>query len=152
MEQTQTHPKPDMIPRALIRALLALVLSVLAIVTFARLTDQPLSATPPQSPVAQERSLILSTNDLSGAARVFGADGTLLISLDPEEGGFIAGVARVLERERNKARVAQNTPITLTRGTNGRLSIHDPSTGWRADLMGFGADNAKAFARLLALN
>jgi hypothetical protein len=33
---------------------------------------------------------------------------------------------------------------------NGRLSIHDPSTGWRADLMGFGADNAAAFAKLLA--
>ena len=28
-------------------------------------------------------------------------------------------------------------------------SIHDPTTDWRADLMGFGADNARAFAKLL---
>jgi hypothetical protein len=30
------------------------------------------------------------------------------------------------------------------------MAITDPSTGWSADLMGFGADNASAFARLLA--
>jgi hypothetical protein len=32
---------------------------------------------------------------------------------------------------------------------NNRLEIFDPSTGWGADLMGFGADNSAAFARLL---
>jgi hypothetical protein len=35
------------------------------------------------------------------------------------------------------------------RHENGRLGIADPATGWSADLMGFGLDNARAFARLL---
>ena len=46
--------------------------------------------------------------------------------------------------------VALTGPLTLVRYDNGRIAIHDPSTGWSADLMGFGIDNAKAFARLLA--
>jgi hypothetical protein len=29
------------------------------------------------------------------------------------------------------------------------VSLHDPSTDWSADLMGFGADNTRAFATLL---
>jgi len=40
--------------------------------------------------------------------------------------------------------------VALVAYDTGRISIHDPSTGWSADLMGFGADNARAFARLLA--
>jgi hypothetical protein len=40
--------------------------------------------------------------------------------------------------------------VELMRHENGRFTISDPSTGWRADLMGFGRDNARAFAKLLA--
>ena len=77
-------------------------------------------------------------------------DGTLLAALSPEAGGFIAGMHRVILRERTKHRVALEGPVTLQAFENGRMAIHDPSTGWGADLMGFGADNAGAFARLLA--
>ena len=78
------------------------------------------------------------------------ADGTLIADLNPKEGGFISGVWRVIQRERTKHRVALSGPLTLVRYDNGRIAIPDPSTGWSADLMGFGIDNAKAFARLLA--
>ena len=40
-------------------------------------------------------------------------------------------------------------PLVLELNAVHRLSIHDPTTDWRADLMGFGADNARAFAKLL---
>jgi putative photosynthetic complex assembly protein len=87
---------------------------------------------------------------MSGAATVRNLDGTLVADLTPDKGGFISGVWRVIQRERTKHRVALDGPVTLIRKDNGRVSIQDPSTGWSADLMGFGADNARAFARLLA--
>lgn len=140
-----------MIPRVLIRAMLGLVLATLAIATFARVTDRPLVSTPPVSPVKAEASLILDADASSGAAKVFLANGSLLADLDARSGGFIAGVNRVIHRERSKHRVAQGAPILLQAYENGRMAITDPETGWSADLMGFGETNAAAFARLLAM-
>jgi putative photosynthetic complex assembly protein len=155
MTQTDTQPAirtpqdRDLIPRLMVRAMLGLVLAVLALVTYARLTDRPLISTPPEGAVVHERSLMLA-GDMSGAVTVTAPDGTLIADLGPEQGGFISGVWRVIERERTKHRAAMDGPVTVMRHDTGRISIHDPSTGWSADLMGFGADNAKAFARLLA--
>ncbi|EPX75994.1 photosynthetic complex assembly protein PuhC [Salipiger mucosus] len=139
----------ELVPRALVRAVGALVLSVLALVTLYRLTDRPVIAAPPQGDIAVERSVILS-GDLSGAASVTAPDGRPIAELGPEEGGFVSGVWRVIRRERINHRVPLDGPVTLLGHRSGRVSIHDPATGWSADLMGFGADNARAFARLLA--
>ena len=138
----------DLIPRAMIRAMFALVVAVLVLVTAAKITDRPLIATVPEGAVTFERSVLIS-GDLSGSATIRNLDGSLVADLDPEAGGFISGVWRVVLRERTKRRVALDGPVTLLRYDTGRISIHDPSTGWSADLMGFGADNARAFARLL---
>lgn len=142
------HEEPDMVPVALVRAMTALVLVILALTSFWVWTDRPLEALPPESPVAEERTIFLS-GELSGAARVLDQNGTVIVDFGPQEGGFIAGVARVLERERTNARQPLDGPVRLVAYENGRMGIFDPSTGWRADLMGFGADNAAAFARLL---
>ncbi|MEM7720565.1 MAG: photosynthetic complex assembly protein PuhC [Pseudomonadota bacterium] len=149
---TKVYASEDrMIPKFLIRSMLALVLATLAIATFARVTDRPLVSTPPISEVKAEAALILEADASSGAAKVSLADGSLLADLSPEEGGFIAGVNRVIVRERTKHRVAQGAPILLQAFENGRMAITDPETGWSADLMGFGETNAAAFARLLAM-
>jgi hypothetical protein len=42
-----------------------------------------------------------------------------------------------------------NGPVLLQLRESNRLSLYDPSTGWSAELMGFGADNTRSFARLL---
>ena len=154
MAQAHTKVYADedrMIPKVLIRAMLALVLATLAIATFARVTDRPLVSTPPVSPVKAQAALILEADAASGAATVLLADGSVLVELAPEEGGFIAGVNRVIVRERTKHRAAQGAPILLQAFENGRMAITDPETGWSADLMGFGETNAAAFARLLAM-
>jgi putative photosynthetic complex assembly protein len=156
MTQIDTHGQArrnphdkELIPRVMTRAMLALVLTVLALVTYARVTDRPLIATPPEGNIVVSRDVILS-GDLSGSATVLNLDGTVVADLTPDQGGFISGVWRVVLRERTKHRVALDGPVTLIRRDNGRVEIQDPSTGWGADLMGFGADNARAFARLLA--
>ncbi|MFZ5963558.1 photosynthetic complex assembly protein PuhC [Thalassococcus sp. BH17M4-6] len=141
-------PARDLVPRIMVRAMFGLVALCLVIVSFAVWTGRPVTSTPPASDVVAERFLYLS-GDLAGSARVLDATGTVIADLTPQEGGFIAGVARVLDRERTKARQPLDGPVRVVRTANGRLAIFDPSTGWHADLMGFGADNAAAFARLL---
>ncbi|KNG93756.1 photosynthetic complex assembly protein PuhC [Pseudaestuariivita atlantica] len=148
MADTRSHDTP-VIPPFMGKAMLGLVLGALVVASYARLTDRPLSATPPVSEVAMSRDVILRA-DQSGRIIVLDPMGSAIAHLDEAKGGFIAGVARVLQRERTKAGTDLNGPVTVSRHENGRLSITDPSTGWSADLMGFGADNARAFARLLA--
>ena len=149
--QTKVYADEDrMIPKVLIRAMLGLVLATLAIATFARVTDRPLVSQPPVSPVKAEVAIVIDADASSGAATVHLADGAPLAAFGPQEGGFIAGMYRVIHRERTKHRVTTNGPVILQAYENGRMGLIDPSTGWRADLMGFGADNSEAFARLLA--
>lgn len=139
----------EMIPSLLLRAMLFLVVAVLVIVAFARLTDRPLEATRPEGvPIAAERSIQIF-GDMSGAARVLDADGTLIAELSSEEGGFIAGMSRVLHRERMKIGVPDEAPVRLVRFADGHLVLFDDTTGWTAVIEGFGADNKAAFARLL---
>jgi len=98
--------------------------------------------------VVIEKVLYLEGN-MSGSAQVFAEDKSLIAAYTPEEGGFLSGIWRVLQRERTNARVALDGPVIVRARENNRLEIFDPSTGWGADLMGFGADNSAAFARLL---
>jgi putative photosynthetic complex assembly protein len=144
----KTRPEVDLIPRFLGRTLTAVVLTCLALVTMATLTDRPLEATPPVLPIVAERMIILS-GDMSGAARVLDTNGQMIAELTPEQGGFIAGVYRVLVRERSKHGVALDAPVRLIRTEGNRIAIYDDTTGWSADLMGFGLTNTRAFARLL---
>ena len=142
------QPQAEKIPTILMRAVAFLILCSLTIVTAATITGRPVSSTPPASPVVAETQFVLDA-EMSGAVRITAPDGRLIADLAPEQGGFISGVARVIEFNRRKVGAPMDAPVSLTRGENGRLAIHDPQTGWSADLMGFGADNARAFARLL---
>ncbi|MET4101639.1 putative photosynthetic complex assembly protein [Roseovarius sp. MBR-78] len=142
-------PDRDLVPRVMVRAMLGLVLSVLALVSLAVYSGRPVTSTPPKAEVMLERTVFLK-GEMSGAATVLDANGTLIARMSPEKGGFLAGVGRVLDRERTKHGVALTGPVIITGRADGRVSIHDPSTGWGADLMGFGQDNARAFVRLLA--
>lgn len=143
-------PEAELIPPFVGRMLVALLLAALAVVAWARLTDQPMVATPPVSAVVEERLFVFEAN-MAGEVKVRDASGTLLTELAGEEGGFISGVGRVLDRERMKHGQPEDGPVLLRRHENGRYSIVDPSTGWSADLMGFGLDNVRAFARLFLL-
>ncbi|MCM2562052.1 photosynthetic complex assembly protein PuhC [Lutimaribacter sp. EGI FJ00015] len=140
--------EPEKIPPVLLRGVAFLIVASMTIVTSATISGRPATSTPPVSKTVAETAFVLDA-EMSGAVRITTPDGTLIADLAPEAGGFISGVARVIEFNRRKAGLPLNAPVRLTRGENGRMAIHDPLTGWSADLMGFGADNARAFARLL---
>lgn len=150
-EQKLVVRDKEMVPVVLVRAMFILCVCVLIIVSYARLTDRPLSAMPPtveDVPVVMERSIRIF-GELNGSARVLDADGNLIANFTPEEGGFVAGVYRVLERERGAVGAMASDPIRLVRFADGRVSLRDTYTDFRAELVGFGADNEAAFARLL---
>lgn len=153
--QTQTVDKArihaterELVPRLFVRAMFGMVMLCLIMVALYRWTGGPVQYTAPDSPVVIEKTLFLE-GAMSGAAKVFAKDGTLIADYSPEEGGFLSGIWRVLQRERTKARVELDGPVIIRARENNRIEIFDPSTGWGADLMGFGADNSAAFARLL---
>lgn len=150
-EQKLVTRDKEMIPTLLVRAMFILCVCVMIIVAYARLTDRPLEAMPPsveEVPIAQER-LIRIFGSMDGSARVLDLDGNVIATLDETEGGFIAGVYRVLERNRAPLGMTGSDPIRLVRFSDGRLGLRDDFTEFRAELMGFGADNERAFARLL---
>ena len=149
METTRIHAKPhELVPRVLVRAMFALVAAVLILVSVARITDRPLEAQPSDAPIISERLIYLDGKD-NGTARVLDETGTILATFSAEKGGFIAGIDRVIRRERMKSGLENAAPVSLRLREGHRLSIYDPETGWSAELMGFGADNLRAFARLL---
>ncbi len=136
-----------MIP--LLRGVAAMVLFTLAMVTIARIMGLEPAATPDDTtPVVQER-MIRIVSSLDGSAKVYDENGVLFADLGPLEAGFIGGVDRSLTRVRKQAKIEGNPPVRLVQFADGRLGLRDPSTGWRAELLGFGETNRDAFLRLL---
>jgi len=150
-EQKLVERDKEMIPTILIRAMFMLCICVLIIVAYARITDRPLEAMPPsvaEVPVVQERVIRIFA-EMDGSARVLDLNGHLVADLAADEGGFVAGISRVLERERGAVGLDASEPIRLVRFADGRIGLRDDYTDFRAELVGFGADNEAVFARLL---
>lgn len=150
-EQKLVERDKEMIPTVLVRAMFVLCVCVLIIVAYARVTDRPLSAMPPsleEAPVVAEREIRIFGN-MDGSARVLSTDGELIVAFSPEEGGFVAGIYRVLERERGAVGLSASEPIRLVRFSDGRLGLRDDVTDFRTELFGFGADNEAVFARIM---
>jgi putative photosynthetic complex assembly protein len=64
------------------------------------------------------------------------------------EQGFVRGTLRALARERNRRGLGPETPLQLVAHSDGRLTLHDPSTGARIGLEAFGSSNLAVFAVL----
>ncbi|MEM7520942.1 MAG: photosynthetic complex assembly protein PuhC [Pseudomonadota bacterium] len=138
----------EMVPRILVLAMFGLMAATLGIVAFARLTDQPLSGVPAQSPVVAERMITLEGTHSDGV-RVLDAEGAQIAFSQERRAGFIDVIWVGVERKRKVEHVAGNPPLRLVRQENGRVAIIDPATDWSIQLIGYGKDNVAAFARLL---
>ncbi|MGY6412485.1 MAG: photosynthetic complex assembly protein PuhC [Alkalilacustris sp.] len=139
----------EMIPRVLVRAMFLMVLVALGLAAYARLTDRPLVAAPPEGiEVVTERIIVLS-GDMAGRALVTDMDGNVIADLPGDQGGFVAGIWRVLQRERMLHRMPDHLPVRLRLYADNRLVVYDDFTGWRAQLIGFGIDNYRTFYNLL---
>jgi putative photosynthetic complex assembly protein len=139
-------PEREMIPRALLWAMLALALSALLITAFSVLTDRPRTGTPVPGKVTAERELILEGRSAQ-AVTVYSADGTLIADMD--HGGFVTVIQNAIQRARTVARIEGNPPIKIVQYDNGRLVAEDPASGASIELYAFGNDNKAAVERLL---
>ena len=145
---TQTLKQGEMISRAMVRAIVALIIGVLALVSYATFTGRTPSAVVPEGAVVKSRLILIQAED-SGAVRIFTAEGKLIADLSAKQGGFISSIDRSLRRKRVVANLPQAGPVLLTLDDLNRLKISDPQSGWSADLMAFGKSNIGAFAMLL---
>lgn len=149
MADATTHPHDrEKIPRLLLRAMALMVIVVLMLVTYARVTDRPLEAKPANGPIAAERVLHIIASD-GGGAQVLDANGSVVANMADGKGGFVAGAWRAISYQRSLHGLDPNLPVRLVRFEDGRLALFDDHTGWRMEIMGFGRDNTAAFARLL---
>ena len=138
----------EMVTRAMIRAICALVIGVLVLVCYASITNRTPSAVVPQGEILKSQMLIIESEN-TGASRIFSTEGVLIANLTAKQGGFISSIDRSVRRQRALAKVPQGGPVLLTIDHLGRLKITDPDSGWSADLMAFGESNTRAFATLL---
>ena len=139
----------ELIPRALIRACVFLVLAVTGLVAFATLTDMPKSGVPEASPIVAERTISVEIKPM-GAALIYDETGALVHEFGEGEAGFMDSVFRALAYQRQKSGVAAEGPVTIARLENDRHVMIDPNSGWRLNLLGYGANNIEPFVQLLA--
>lgn len=145
-EQMKLRDK-EMVPRALVKAMFALMAGSVALVTYAQLSGHPDVGILEEAPVVESRAVTLvplglgSYDVMEGAVRLAGTD--------DHKGGFYGVIGRILDRRRMVHGADPAAPIEVVRRENGHIAILDPETDFTIELIGYGADNVAAFARLL---
>ncbi len=142
------HAQP--IPKAILVSAGLLIGFSLLIATAARLMHW--QATP--LPAARAVTVLhLNFRDRSdGAVEVRDADhGDAVVQvLAPGTNGFARGVLRGLARQRYRESIGAMSPFTLTRWSDGRLTLVDPQTDRHVSLEVFGPTNAAPFVAMFA--
>ena len=139
----------ELIPRALIRAMVFLIFATVGLVAYAKWTDQPLAGQPPGGEVVAERMIAVDVKP-RGAATVYDEDGVLIREFAEGEAGFMDSIFRAVAYERKKSGASADGPVSIARLDTGRHILVDPNTGWTMQLIGYGAKNVEPFVQLLA--
>lgn len=142
----QGHHPSDTIPRGLLIASAVMLAVVLTGVTVTRLSGTPIRA--PDAPAAVVVPLRFEDR-ADGAVAVIDARNGQLIEAITGQAGFVRGTLRGLARERKRSGVGSEPAFELIGRADGRLTLHDPTTGRMVDLESFGPVNSAVFARLL---
>lgn len=142
------HRDREMVPRFLVIAMFTLMAASLALVSYARLTDRPVSSTVAHSDIVDEIAVTLTGSRSAGVA-VIGTDGTQLAHSNDAKAGFIDVIWVAVMRERKVQNATLDAPVRVVRRENGRVAVLDDATGWKIELIGYGQDNVAAFAKLL---
>ncbi len=110
----------------------------------------PMPQAPADSPEAPALSRQVRFQDRAdGSVVVQAVGGGRDVTIPPDSGGFLRGVARTLTRDRKMRGLGPETPFVMSEGRDGALSLSDPATGRTLKLDAFGPDNRAAFRDLL---
>ncbi len=137
----------DGVPRPILRGAGLLIGFALLAAAVARQTDVGTLHMPAAGAVETLALRFEDRADGSVAVRDARNDKEIYV-VQPGAFGFIRSTLRGLARERRRADLDGATPFTLTRWSDGTVSLEDVSTKRRVNLDAFGPDNARAFAQL----
>ena len=124
-----------------------LILFIAFVVVF-RMSDLAPYSVPKQSDTKAEKEILLKIGE-DGETLILDDEGAILVSYSKEQENFVSTVTKVVERDRKKVGVFENSNVFLRLSENDRLSIFDPKTEREIDLAGFGNDNIQIFFNLL---
>ena len=127
--------------------ILTLVLLIVFVAVF-RFSDSNPYSIPKQLDIKAEREILLKIEE-NGDTLILDIDGNVLVSYSKEQENFVSTVTKVLERDRLKVGIFENSNVFLRLNENDRLSIFDPQTEREIDLAGFGDGNIQVFFNLL---
>ena len=124
-----------------------LLLFIVFVAVFRISNLQPYSF-PKQLDIKIEKEILLKIEQ-NGETLILDDAGNVLISYSKEQENFVSTVTKVLERDRKKVGIFENSHVFLRLKENDRLSIFDPQTEREIDLAGFGDENIQIFFKLL---
>ena len=121
---------------------------LIAFVAVFRISDLSPYSIPKQLDIKVEKEILLQFGE-NGETIILDEFGNVLVSYSKEQENFVSTVTKVLERDRKKVGIFENSNVFLRLSENDRLSIFDPKTEREIDLAGFGNDNIQIFFNLL---
>ena len=121
---------------------------LIAFVAVFRMSDLSPYSIPKQLDIKAEKEILLQIGE-NGETIILDEYGNVLVSYSKEQENFVSTVTKVLERDRKKVGIFENSNVFLRLSENDRLSIFDPKTEREIDLAGFGNDNIQIFFNLL---
>ena len=121
---------------------------LIAFVAVFRMSDLSPYSVPKQLDIKVEKEILLQFGE-NGETIILDEFGNVLVSYSKEQENFVSTVTKVLERDRKKVGIFENSNVLLRLSQNDRLSIFDPQTEREIDLAGFGDENIQIFFNLL---
>ena len=121
---------------------------VVALVAVFRISDFDPYSISKQVNVKVEKEIILKIGE-NGETLILDQVGNVLLNYPKDEENFVSTVTKVLERDRKKIGVSNNSSVLLRLSDIDRISIFDPQTERLIDLAGFGEGNIQVFYDLL---
>jgi len=149
LQQQMRHRDKEMVPRILVQAMFALMFASVGLVAFAQWTDRPQVGVIVEAPIVQERAILLTGDRTGNYIATDAMTGDVLAVSSENKSGFIGVIGRVMDRERMLKNVSSTEPFNVVLRENGNIAIIDDSTDNVIELIGYGADNIAAFARIL---
>ena len=120
----------------------------IAFAAFFRMSDLVPYSVPKQLEVKAEKEILLKIGE-DGETLILDGIGNVLVSYSKEQENFVSTVTKVLERDRKKVGIFENSNVFLRLSNEDRVSIFDPQTEREIDLAGFGDANIQIFFNLL---
>ena len=141
--------KANKLPRGILVGMALLVSFALTASSLGRLTGVG-TLQMPRLRAVETLVLRFVDQDDGGVSVQDASDGRIFYEVAPGTNGFVRATLRGLVSERKRDHIGPETPFTLSRWSDGTISLGDSTTGRRINLDAFGPTNAQAFAILFA--